>query len=244
MAASTHRTTKPLYRHIEQELLRQIRREELRPGEKLPSESEISRRFNVSRITARRAIHNLVQQGLVYSHQGKGSFVAHSRIRDLSGFRSFSEDIRARGLTPTSRLLRLQRIQPAAKIRSELNLAAGEPAYRVERVRLVNGMPVAYEDAYLPATLCPGLEHYDLANQALFDVLRHEFNLQPTWADAELEAAVADESLAAQLAIQPGEAVLIALRHTYTETMDVIEYVRSIYTGKQFTFYTGRQFIG
>ncbi|MEN4010816.1 MAG: GntR family transcriptional regulator [Chloroflexota bacterium] len=244
MPASIRRTIKPLYQQVEQELLRQIRREELRPGEKLPSESEISRHFHVSRITARRAINNLIQQGLVYSHQGRGTFVAHTRIRELSGFRSFSEDIRNRRMTPSSRLLCLSRVQPAAKIRAELNLSGGSTAYRLERVRLVNGVPAAYEDAYLPETLCPGLDQYDLEKRSLFDVLRSEYNLQPTWADAELEAAAVDERLAAHLGIQPGEAVLIALRHTYTETMDVIEYVRSVYTGKQFTFYTGRQFIG
>jgi GntR family transcriptional regulator len=88
------------------------------------------------------------------------------------------------------------------------------------------------------------LEQFDLEKRSLFEVLRSEFNLNPTWADAELEAAAADETLAAHLAIRPGEPVLIALRHTYTETMTVIEYVRSVYSGKNFTFYTGRQYIG
>uniref|UniRef100_A0A7C4Q0Q2 GntR family transcriptional regulator n=1 Tax=Bellilinea caldifistulae TaxID=360411 RepID=A0A7C4Q0Q2_9CHLR len=244
MTTTIRQTTRPLYQQLEQEILRQIRHDELKPGDKLPSESELSRRFNVSRITARRAINNLIQQGYVYSLQGKGTFVAQTRIRELSGFRSFSEDIRARGMTPSSRLLQIRRIQPKASLRAELNLPAGIAVYRLERIRLVNDEPVAYEDAYLPASLCPGLEQFDFEKRSLFDVLRSEFNLNPTWADAELEAAAADETLAARLAIRPGEPVLIALRHTYTETMTVIEFVRSVYSGKNFTFYTGRQYIG
>ncbi len=244
MTSPIRQTAKPLYQQVEQELLRQIRHDLLKPGDKLPSESELSRQFNVSRITARRAINNLVQQGYVYSLQGKGTFVAQTRIRELSGFRSFSEDIRARGMTPSSRLLQIRRIQPKASLRAELNLPAGIAVYRLERIRLVNGEPLAYEDAYLPANLCPGLEQFDFEKRSLFEVLRSEYNLHPTWADAELEAAAADETLAAHLAIRPGEPVLIALLHSYTETMTIIEYVRSVYSGNNFTFYTGRQYIG
>jgi len=244
MPTAPNRSFTPLYYQIEQDLLRQIDKGELKPGDQLPSEAQISRQYGVSRITARRALENLVQQGIVYSRQGIGSFVAYARIREMSGFRSFSEDILARGLKPSSRVVELAESDPDAETIRRLALAPGERVYCLRRVRLADDQPVADEVAYLPVRLFPGLQEYDFGQLSLFEVLRNRYQIFPTWADAVLEASAATPEIARQLGMKVNEPVLLALRQSFTASFEVVEFVRSVYCGRRFTFYTGRQYIG
>lgn len=244
MPTAPNRSFTPLYYQIEQDLLRQIDKGELKPGDQLPSEAQISRQYGVSRITARRALENLVQQGIVYSRQGIGSFVAYARIREMSGFRSFSEDITAKGYRPSSRVVELSLEEPEADVARRLQLPEGGKIYRLHRIRQMDDQPVADEMAYLPAHLYPGLDQYDFSRDSLYEIFRTRYGINPTWADAEIEATFAAPEMAQRLGLQPGDAVLVALRQTYSATFEVIELVRSVYCGSRFTFFTGRQFIG
>jgi GntR family transcriptional regulator len=234
----------PLYYQIEQQILEEIHQGRLKPGDRLPSEPELSRRFGVSRITIRRALKDLSQQGIIYSRQGKGTFVAQTRIREISGFRSFSDDIRARGLTPSSQVINFSRIPADETVASRLNIKPGEMVYCLERVRLANDQPVAFETAFLPVHLVPDLDRFDFNVQSLYAILREHYHIYPTWADAEIEASSASPEVAKYLGMKIGEPVLTAYRQTYTERFEVIEFVKSVYCGKRFTFYVGRQYIG
>ncbi|MCX8023823.1 MAG: GntR family transcriptional regulator [Thermanaerothrix sp.] len=234
----------PLYYQIEQQILEEIHQGRLKPGDRLPSEPELSRRFGVSRITIRRALKDLSQQGIIYSRQGKGTFVAQARIREISGFRSFSDDIRARGLTPSSRVVDFNRVPADEMVAQRLGVEVGESVYCLQRVRLANDQPVAFEIAYLPERLCPDLERFDFSTASLYAVLREHYRVFPTWAEAEIEASAASPEVAHHLGMKIGEPVLVAYRQTYTERFEIIEFVKSIYCGKRFTFYVGRQYIG
>lgn len=235
------RNQTPMYFRIEQEILEQIQRGALRPGAQLPTEAELASRYKVSRITAKRALDDLVGQGRAFRQQGRGTFVAHARIREISGFGSFSDDIRARGLEPSSRILTFKEVVPAAEIRDALHLEEGERAIRLKRVRLASGDPVAVETAHLPSRLCQGLLDEDLTTQSLYDVLSRRFGHVLTWADAEIEARAATKEEALLLKMKPGRPVLAARRITFLANYDVIECVDSVYHGDRFTFYTGRQ---
>ena len=231
----------PMYYRIEQGILEQIRAGLLQAGEQLPTEAELAERNNVSRITAKRALDDLVHQGLAYRQQGKGTFVASRRMRDISGFGSFSEDIRSRGLTPGSQVLLFKEVYPNLEIRERLHLAEGKRAFLLKRLRLADGEPVAVETAYLPCALCPGLLDEDLATQSLFTLLRAKYGISPAWADAEIEARTASRDEAALLKMKVARPVLEARRTTFTPNYDVIECADSLYRGDRFTFYTGRQ---
>ena len=115
----------PLYMQLVQLLQRVIEEGVLKTGDQLPSERELVERYDVSRITASNALHELMRSGLVYRKQGLGTFVAQPRIRDLSGFASFSDDMRERGLMPSSRLLALESLLPDEEICKRLDLAPG-----------------------------------------------------------------------------------------------------------------------
>jgi len=238
------RSFHPLYYQIEQEILREIQDYQMEPGDRLPSEAEIAQRFHVSRITSRRVLADLVSKGIAYSQQGRGTFVAFPRIQTMSGFLSFSDDMTARGLVPSSMVLRFEEISPDPAVHSRLQLQEGERVFCLKRVRLANSSPVALEIAYLPAQICPGLDGEDLAHQSLFRILREKFSIYPTWSEAEIEATLATPEEAEYLNSQPGAPLLCATRLTYSQTNAVIETVRSVYSGDRFTFYTGRQYIG
>jgi len=236
------RDLSPLYHQIKQHLLVQLNDGQLKAGDMLPSEAQLSAEFNVSRITVRRALKELIQQGILYTQQGKGTFAAHGLIREMSGFRSFSEDIRSKGLRPSSQVLRFEKVPAEVEVAAHLKIETEEQIYLIQRIRLADDQPVAFETAYLPASLFPNLTKYDLS-QSLYQLLAEQFHVYPAWADAEIQATSATAEVAQALRMRAGEPVLLAHRLSYTESFDIVEYVVSVYRGSHFTFYTGRQSI-
>ncbi|HEY3310029.1 MAG TPA: GntR family transcriptional regulator [Anaerolineales bacterium] len=239
---NSNRDFTPLYFRIKQQLLDQLAVGKIKPGDMLPSEAQLSAQYGVSRITIRRALKELIQQGILYTLQGKGTFAAHVPIREISGFRSFSEDIRSKGFLPSSKLLRLEKVPADETVAARLRIEPGEPVYILQRIRLADEQPVAFETAYLPARLFPNLDRYDLS-QSLYQVLREQYDVFPAWADAEIQASPATQEVATALGMRVGEPVLTAHRLSYTESFNMVEYVVSVYSGSRFTFYTGRQSI-
>ena len=240
----THQLKSPMYFRIQQAILEQIQDGRLQAGAQLPSEAELARQYQVSRITAKRALDELVREGRAYRQQGRGTFVAQARIREISGFRSFSEDIRARGFIPSSQVLEFKEVDPLPAIRERLHLPEAEHAFLLKRLRLASLEPVAIETAYLPCHICPGLLQEDLEHGSLYSILAEKYRIVPTWADAEIEAALPTKEETLLLKLKPRTPVLAAHRVTYSANYDALEIVDSVYRGDRFTFYTGRQFIG
>jgi len=233
-----------MYFRIQQAILEQIQSGQLKSGELLPSETELAQQYQVSRITAKRALDELVYQGWAFRQQGRGTFVAQARIREISGFRSFSEDIRSRGFIPTSQVLMFEEVEPEAAIRGRLHLPEGEHVFLLKRLRLASDAPVAVETAHIPCRICPDLLQEDMSGGSLYSILMEKYQVVPTWADAEIEAATATKEEALLLKLKAAQPVLAARRVTYSANYDAIESVYSVYRGDRFTFYTGRQFIG
>ena len=132
----------PLWREISQSLERRIRARELCPGDKLPTEHELSREFMVNRHTVRRALLDLQDKGMVESTQGRGSYVrrATTPVR-LNRRPRFTENVRERGGQPRTEILKLE-IRPAdGRMAQALEIKAGEPVILLERIRFVNDEP-------------------------------------------------------------------------------------------------------
>ncbi len=244
MSPHSHDLPIPMYFRIQQIILDQIQRGILQPGQQIPTESELAQQYQVSRITAKRALDELVHQGRAFRQQGRGTFVAKPRIRDISGFGSFSADIKARGMLPGSKILKFEEIIPEAEVRERLHLGKNEHAYLLKRLRLANNEPVAVEMAYLPWRQFPDLISQIQDDKSLYAVLAENYQTVPTWADAEIEARSATKEESALLHMHVGKSVLAAQRVTFAANYDIIETVHSVYRGDRFTFFTGRQFIG
>lgn len=234
----------PLYLQLTTQLIHMIEKGELNPGDKVVSERELSEQLNISRITARLAIQELLKSGLVFREQGLGTFVAESKMRNVQGFTSFTEDMKKRGLKPGSHVL-MQEVLPADdSIANVLHVRSGDPVLHLVRLRLADERPIAIQYHDLPARLVPGLDKEDLTNQSLFAILREKYFLYPEWTEAVVEASAASQVEAQLLGLKPGEPVLAVKGLTFTNSFELVESVRTLYPSRGLALYIGRQRIG
>jgi GntR family transcriptional regulator len=118
------------------------------PGDPLPTEAELCARFEVSRMTVRQALQELSNAGLVDRQRGRGTFVGGRPMHRRPGvFLSFTEEMARRGMKATSRLVRAGLDGARPDELADLRLAAGSQVVRIERVRLADAVPIAFEDA-------------------------------------------------------------------------------------------------
>jgi GntR family transcriptional regulator len=149
----------------------------LPPGAELPSERELAERYGLARMTVRNEIERLAAQGLVYRLQGRATFVAAPRMAQAGALSSFTEDMVARGLTPGSIVRSSEIVEADGVVAAHLELAPGDPAFHLERVRTADGRPKALEHAFLPMARFAGIEDVDFTETSLFDVLGKPFGV-------------------------------------------------------------------
>lgn len=232
---------RPLYLQVVDLLVAQMRGGELLPGTRVPSEREMAEDLDISRTTARLAVDQLVRLGAVYREQGRGTFVAEPRMRNVRGFASFSGDVRSRGGEPGSEILHFSLVDPIPEVSSRLRLDSGEQALELIRIRTADGNPVALQHHFLPAHIVPGLDTVDMTDQSLFEILRSKYFIYPAWTEAEVEAALPSEQEQKVLRIDATEPVLIVSGLTFTNSFEVVETVRTVYRSAGFALYMGRQ---
>ncbi len=224
----------PLYHQIEQALRRQIEQGELAPGNAI-SERELSESLGVSRMTIRQALRTLREEGLIYTERGRGTFVAEPKMtvhtRQLLGF---TEDMRRRGLAASSKVLSFRTFKADAVLAERLKLQEGEEVFEIARLRLADGVPMAYEICFLPARHCPDLKRGEVERGSLYQHLEDSYGLRLGHADEILEAACATKHEAEQLSIKPRSAVLVVTRTVFATDDSVIEAVRSVYRGDRY----------
>ena len=229
----------PLYTQLTDLLREHIATGVLLPNTQLPSERVLCDQHGVSRITVRKALGELAHEGLIYTSVGKGSYVAESTLsEELQPLSSFSDDIRRRGMTPTSQVLEAAIVHADDVVADRLGVLEGAETVKLHRLRLADGLPIAIQVTYLPHYLCPGLAQCDLASRSLFDVLRAEFGLVLAQAETVIEAAMAKGDEAQLLQLLSPAAVLISEQTTYLEAGQVIEHARSIFRADRYKLHT------
>jgi GntR family transcriptional regulator len=141
-------------------------------GDRLPPERELCELYGCSLITTRRALDELVREGRLERARGRGTFVRRPRIlHDLTGTWSFSDEMRRRGVAPSTRLVSAVTLPAPPAVAEALGLPAAAMVHRIERVRLADGLPVMLEQAHLPAARLPDLLDEDLEAGSLYDAL-------------------------------------------------------------------------
>ncbi len=224
----------PLYYQIEQALRRQIAEGALAPGATI-SERELSEALGVSRMTTRQALNTLRDEGLIYTERGRGTFVAELKMdvhtRQLLGF---SEDMRRRGLTPSSRILGFRRFIPSEVVGERLDLKVADEVYEIERLRLADGIPMAWEICHVPVALGIEIGPEDLAGGSLYQLFEEAGGIRLLEADEVLEAACATRREAELLSITRRSPVLIVERTVRDIDHRPVEYVRSVYRGDRY----------
>jgi len=224
----------PIYFQLEMEIKEIVKG--LNPGDPISSEREFSEKYDISRMTVRQAINNLVNEGILVRKRGKGTFVAEQKVEQtLSGLTSFSEDMRSRGLKPLTKILSFQQISSDKNIAAKLKIAEGVPVYEVSRLRLADESPMALEISYLPANIITDLTE-DTVYASLYEYIENELNLQISHATQTLESSLAQKSECSILQIEEGDPVLLIERFSYLQNGEAFEYVKSIYRGDRYKF--------
>lgn len=217
------RDSSPLYVQLARKLGQAIRDGRYQADEALPSERVLSESVDVSRVTARKAIDQLVDQGLIVRRRGSGNYIAPRLEQPLTRLSGFSEELHQRGFVPSSRWLNRGFSTAAPDEQLSLELRSGERVARLERLRLADSIIMAYEVSVLPASLLPNPEavsgslysHLAVSGSAPVRALQH------------IRALNADTKLAALLEVPPGTAVLFITRVGYLASGKAVELTHS-----------------
>jgi GntR family transcriptional regulator len=225
----------PLHIQLADLLREQVQRKQFQPNNRLPSERELCDRYGISRITVRKALNTLMQEGLVYTSVGKGTYVAESHLdEELRPLSSFSEDLERRGMTPASRVLHTEILPADIFWASRFAIPRGAEIILLQRLRLANDLPIAVQTTHLPHQLCPDLLQFDFASRSLYEVLSKEFRLRLTRTETVIEAALAQAGEASLLNLKRPAAVLVSEQTTYLDTGTVIEVTKSVFHAERY----------
>lgn len=234
MGIDRHSPT-PLYMQLKSHLLAQITDGLLRPGDALPSERQLCRDFGLSRTTVREALRELDRTGVIQIVAGRGAYVTglSPELTVTVSLAGFSGDIRRVGAVPSSQLLSAElTTTPPPGVLAALGLQPGEEVVALERLRLVNNVPLALHTAYLNHRLCPQILQYNLAEASVFELLRDKYGLRIVRAEEQVYATLANRREIDLLDLNYPAAVLRATRTTFLDTNAVIEYSFATYCGE------------
>ncbi|MFJ9382736.1 GntR family transcriptional regulator [Peribacillus sp. NPDC101481] len=225
----------PIYHQLEEEIKGAIQNLELVPGEMIPSEKEYTEKYGISRMTVRQAISNLVNGGYLYRQRGKGTFVAQQKLeRPLQGLTSFSKDMISRGLEPSTRFISFTEINADHDLAAKLDVEAEAPIFELERIRLADRLPMAYERLFISKNLALDLTE-EIAITSMHDYVEKTFGLKIQH-DQVIEAAIAQKKEAEMLEVVKGAPVLLIERRSTLDTNQPLGLVRSVYRADRYKF--------
>ena len=230
--ASRH---EPYYALISNQLRSRILSGELPIGTKLPSETELAAEYSVSRMTARHAITELVDQHLVERMQGRGAFVIGDKIeRRMRAFSGFHEDMLARGLNPGSRTVSQQVRRCTSSEARHLQLRPHEEVLVIHRIRSLEGNDLGWQEIVIPPFLVDNVQQLNLGEVSFYAFLRDSG--QPIARAHQKVEAVILPDIAAELGAPAGTPFLRFEKVSFTEAGVPVELLTSAFRGDKFAF--------
>ncbi len=234
-----HEAPLPRYAQVEDLLTEAIESGAYVAGSQLPTETMLIERFKVSRTTVRKAIENLVTKGLVEIRRGTGTFVSGRKIdHTLNALTGFAEDMEAIGRKATAKLLYWAGVTADDSVAQNLQVAAGADVVRIHRVRLADGIPISYDETYLPLELGKKVVSHDLDVEPIFSLLEERYDVPLVEAEYRLEAAAANPEVSAALDLEPGAPIFLIERTSFTEGKTPVDYEKLHYRGDLVRFTT------
>lgn len=229
---------KPLYLQVKDLIKNRVERNIWKRDNIIPSENELSTSLGVSVGTVKKALSDLVKEGVLYRRQGRGTFVAPPDFK-----RSFIRFFRY-GLSddqgykiPSSRVLESEITKPDEMVLKALNLSHEDNVIRIKRIRNHLDLPLMVEDLYLPQNLFQGFEDVDISQELLYPIYDEKFAIPIIWAEEFLTPEIADSNIASFLEIEVGDPVIAIERIAYSKGDKPVEFRSSIGRGDRFQYH-------
>lgn len=237
------RSKVPFYHQLYEILLDKIVSGEWKPGDQIPAEPELIETYKVSRSTVRNVLDMLVNKGLIYRQRGRGSFVAQPSVEQaLVRIVNFTEDMRQRGITPSSKVLSSKVLPASAYIADKLQVPIGEELVYLQRLRLGNNEPMGLEESYLIHSCCPGiLDLHDFGDCSLRESISQDYGIQWLRASQVIRAVNASTEMSDLLEIPQHSALLSIERVTFSKTDTPVEFLKIYFRGDRYSLFNELQ---
>jgi GntR family transcriptional regulator len=217
---------------IRQQVIQLI--QQLGIGEAIPSERKLSSDLGVSRLTLRAALDELVREGYLVRRHGSGTFVGEPKIAQQLTLTSFSEDMRRRGMVPDSRTVSLENVHAGPQVARALSISPDAHVFRIRRLRLADGDPMALETLHVPVSLVPGLTASQLEHGSFYELLEQRYGLTIASGLQTIEPTVTNEEESHMLDVPLHSPAFLFERTSHMRTGETVEFVRSIYRGDRY----------
>lgn len=229
----------PLYHQLQEILRENIESGVWKPGDMIPSEYQLMQEYFISRNTVKKAIENLVQDGILNRVQGKGTFVSRPKFeQSLIGFYSFSKVMKERGLSPKDVIESIERIKVKPRIAKQLKLKEEDYVFELKRIRYAQEEPMIFETSYIPEKYCLGLSREKLEKNSLYDLMQKEYGIFVTKAKETFEPILIRSYESQFLEIEEGYPALALDRIAFDAYEVPVEFCHSIVRGDRCRFYT------
>lgn len=225
----------PLYEQIQNTILNEIRSGTYEPGTQVPSELEIAGHYEVSRMTARKALDNLVSKGFLYRRKGKGTYVSENIVSyGLSSMMSFSQTLEAQGYKVNTRILMKEILPAAPEVARSLQLNVGDAVIVIRRLRYVQDLPAAIHASYFDHQVCAVLMKIDLNTESLLQILQREIGIRVAYSMDSVQADVANPEETKLLELNNNISVLRLHGIAYSENGQPTRLIHAVYRGDMF----------
>jgi GntR family transcriptional regulator len=226
----------PIYIDIKRSILEEIENGALPVGARLTPELELAERYRVSRPTVRQAILELAREGVVSRRRGAGTVVMpRQRLSYPVGrLLSFTEEFAAGEGRTSSEVIRQEVIQADPELAVRLGVRVHTPVFQLERIRRVDGQPVARQRSSIADSKVHGIESLDFSQRSLYDTLRDTYRVVIASADERIQARTADRDDVRELAVVTGSAVFQVERRSFDSNGDLVEVVDSVYRSDRY----------
>ena len=220
------------YLRLRHAIRNMVTRHDIQSGQALPSERDLAQALTLSRVTVRKALAGLMEDGLLVRRRGAGTFIAERIIKPMARLSSFTEDLRERGMHPRSQFIERTRGAVTPEEAMALNLSPGALVVRLYRVRYSGDEPLAVERSVVPASV---LADPALVVDSLYVALEQS-HCRPQRALQRLRAVALSAEQAQLLHVAPGSAGLAIERRGFLSDGRVVEFTRSWYRGDRYDF--------
>ena len=228
----------PLYYQMKQAILDAVRDGTLNEGDMIPSELDLCAMYDISRSTIRQTLSELVMEGYLTRRRAKGTVVAAPKIdaRFLNKLQSYNEEMRQKGLTPSTKLLSLKVISGIRPINEKLHLNPDQPLIYLERLRCADGEPLVYLETYIPHDAFPLLLNQDFTNGSLYEFMEKLYEKRVSRVVRKIEAVIATAAEAILLDVPKGAPVCLVKTVACTSSGEPVEYSVARYRGDRNEF--------